>query len=51
MAKYARNIPFNDLPWLSPSKTVDNDTDILKKLGTASRALATVNSNIISMMT
>jgi len=43
---YDRTQPFNDLPILPPSKNVEEDIDILKKLVTASRALATTNSSI-----
>lgn len=49
MAKYDRNNPFNDLPLLPVAKEVDNDPDILKKLVKASRALATVNSNVLRL--
>ena len=49
MAKYDRNNPFNDLPLLPASKEVDNDPDILKKLVKASRALASVNSNVLRL--
>lgn len=42
---YDRTKPFNDLPHLPP-ETINNDVDILKKLVTASRALAGVNSNV-----
>jgi Uncharacterized conserved protein len=42
---YDRTKPFNDLPLLPP-ETIGDDVDILKKLVTASRALAGVNSNV-----
>lgn len=42
---YDRNKPFNDLPFLPPEKTVE-DVEILKKLVTASRALAAANSQV-----
>lgn len=42
---YDRTKPFNDLPLLPPQNIAD-DVDILKKLVTASRALASVNSNV-----
>jgi Fic family protein len=48
MAKYDREIPFNDLPLLPPPD-VENDVEILRKLVTASRALATVNSNVLRL--
>ena len=41
---YDRKKPFNDLPPLPPPN-IGDDVDILKKLVTASRALAGVNSN------
>lgn len=43
---YDRTQPFNDLPLLPPAKNVEEDIEILKKLVTASRALATTNSSI-----
>lgn len=42
---YDRTKPFNDLPLLPP-ENIGEDVDILKKMVTASRALAGVNSNI-----
>ena len=42
---YDRRKPFNDLPLLAPGD-ISEDIDILKKLVTASRALAGVNSNV-----
>jgi hypothetical protein len=45
--KFDRNNPFNDLPLLPPSYELDNDSDILKKLVSASRALASVNINVM----
>lgn len=42
---YDRTKPFNDLPLLPPA-AISEDIDILKKLVTASRALAGVNSNV-----
>jgi Fic family protein len=47
--KFDRNVPFNDLPRLPPSAEIDDDIDILKKLVSASRALATVNINVIRL--
>lgn len=49
MPKYDRNSPFNDLPLLPPGSESENDVDILRKLVTASRALATVNSNVLRL--
>lgn len=46
---YDRTKPFNDLPLLPPSSEIENDVEILKKLVTASRALATVNSSIMRL--
>lgn len=47
--KFDRNIPFNDLPLLPPQVEIDNDSDILKKLVSASRALASVNMNVMRL--
>ena len=49
MAKYDRNDPFNELPLLPTPQEVENDSDILKKLVKASRALASVNSNVLRL--
>jgi Fic family protein len=49
MAKYDRNTPYNDLPLLPPSSEFDNDPEILKKLVSASRALASVDSNVLRL--
>ncbi|MGA2407749.1 MAG: Fic family protein [Bacteroidales bacterium] len=46
---FDRNNPFNDLPLLPPSTEIDNDSDILKKLVSASRALASVNINVMRL--
>ncbi|MFP5081695.1 Fic family protein [Pedobacter sp. JCM 36344] len=46
---YDRTKPFNDLPLLPPNSEVENDVEILKKLVTASRALAAVNSSIMRL--
>ena len=43
---YDRSKPFNELPLLPPQKAVEEDIDVLKKLVTAARALASTNSNI-----
>lgn len=45
-AKFDRNSPFNDLPLLPPFEDLEANIKILKKLVTASRALASVNGNI-----
>ena len=44
--KYDRLIPYNSLPLLPPGKDIENNTRLLKKLVSASRALATVNGNL-----
>ena len=49
MLKYDRNTPFNHLPFLPPSKEIENDPLVLRKLVTASRALASVNSNVLRL--
>ena len=49
MAKYDRNTPYNDLPPLPPASEFDNDPEILKKLVSASRALASVDSNVLRL--
>lgn len=46
---YDRTKPFNDLPLLPPGSGIENDVEILKKLVTASRALAAVNSSIMRL--
>jgi Fic family protein len=46
MAKYDRTVPYNDLPLLPPPPEVENDPEILRKLITTSRALATFGSNV-----
>jgi Fic family protein len=43
---YDRTKPFNDLPPLPPTQKVEEDIEILKKLVTTSRALATANSSV-----
>lgn len=43
---YDRTQPFNDLPLLPPSKNMEEDVEVMKKLVVASRALATTNSSI-----
>ena len=43
---FDRNIPFNDLPLLPPNEKTENNPEILKKLVSASRALASVNIEI-----
>ena len=49
MTQYDRNIPFNDLSMLSTQDQIENDPEILKKLVASSRALATVNSNVLRL--
>lgn len=49
MAKYDRKSPFNAQPLLPPPPETENDVEILKKLVTASRALATVNSHMLRL--
>jgi Fic family protein len=43
---YDRTKPFNDLPLLPPKHALDEDVEILKKLVTASRALASANVGV-----
>jgi len=47
--QYDRAQPYNDLPLLPPLEQVENDPEILRKLIKASRALATVNSNVLRL--
>jgi Fic family protein len=47
--QYDRTEPFNSLPLLPPGYELENDPEILKKLITASRALASVNINIMRL--
>ncbi len=49
MAKHDRNIPYNNLPHLPPASAFEDDPEILKKLVSASRALATVDSNVLRL--
>lgn len=44
--KFDRQKPYNSLPLLPPSKDIENNPNILKRLVSASRALATVNGNL-----
>lgn len=47
---FDRNQPFNDLPLLPPAMdSLENDPEILKKLISASRALAGVNANVLRL--
>lgn len=46
---YDRNSPFNALPLLPVPPDVENNIEVLKKLVSASRALATVNSNVLRL--
>ncbi len=48
-AKYDRNEPFNDLPQLPPSGEIEEDPEILKKLVSTSRTLASVNVNVLRL--
>lgn len=41
-----RTQPFSNLPLLPPSKNMEEDIEVMKKLVIASRALATTNSSI-----
>jgi Fic family protein len=43
---FDRSKPFNSIPTLPPTAAIENDPEILKKLVSASRALATVDGNI-----
>ena len=47
--EYDRNIPFNALPLLPPPEEVEKDPVVLKKLVVSSRALASVNTNILRL--
>lgn len=49
MPKYDRNRPYNELPPLPPPSDIEDDQEVLKKLVSASRALATVNSNVLRL--
>jgi Fic family protein len=46
---YDREKPYNSLPLLPPQEELWDNPDILKKLVTASRALASVNINILRL--
>jgi Fic family protein len=46
MPQYDRTVPHNSLPFLPPPN-VEHDPDIMRKLVTASRALASVNYNVL----
>lgn len=47
--QYDRNEPFNELPLLPPPEEIENDPVVLKKLVASSRALASVNTNILRL--
>lgn len=47
--KFDRSIPYNDLPFLPPPSEINDDSDILRKLVSASRALASVNINVMRL--
>lgn len=49
MANFDRYEPFNRLDLLPPKQDIENNPVILKKLITASRALASVNGNIMRL--
>jgi Fic family protein len=49
MAKFNRNEPFNELALLPPKDEIENNPLVLKKLISASRALASVNGNIMRL--
>lgn len=46
MFQFDRLTPYNNLPKLPPNKDIENNPKILKKMVTASRALASVDGNI-----
>ncbi len=46
---YDRNYPFNNLPLLPPPAQIEDDVEILKKLVSASRALAVVNTSVLRL--
>jgi len=46
---YDRNHPFNSLPLLPPPVEIENDVEVLKKLVSASRALAAVNTSVLRL--
>ena len=47
MEKYDRTKPYNALPLLPPQSGIEDDIDVLKKLVSASRALAAVNATVL----
>lgn len=49
MSEYDRIKPYNDLATLPPSSEFDDDAEILKKLVSASRALASVDSYVLRL--
>ncbi len=49
MAIFDRTQPFNQIPLLPPGPQLENEPHVLKKLVTASRALAIVNSNVLRL--
>jgi Fic family protein len=48
-AMYDRTLPFNNLPQLPPLPAIEDNVEILKKLVSASRALAAVNANLLRL--
>jgi Fic family protein len=49
MAKYDRNIPFNDLPLLPPPIELERDPEVLRKLVSAARALASADAKVLRL--
>ena len=47
--KFERSSPYNDLPLLPPPPKLNDDSDILRKLVSTSRALASVNINVMRL--
>ncbi|MEO6632680.1 MAG: Fic/DOC family N-terminal domain-containing protein [Mucilaginibacter sp.] len=46
---YDRNQPYNDIPMLPPPAQIEDDIEILKKLVSASRALASANKTVLRL--
>jgi Fic family protein len=46
---YDRNQPYNNIPLLPPPGEIENDIEVLKKLVSASRALATANNTVLRL--
>jgi Fic family protein len=47
--KFERTIPNNNLPFLPPPQELNDDSDILRKLVSTSRGLASVNINVMRL--